>query len=188
MPFFSAANILISILTITTIPTAQIVSLENKQDRNNEFYCGTLEDEYAVIVETPKGTKTLFTVSDWASASGWIPRKRCQTIAERFQKYYDRGSLGKMTTGEVNSYPVICVIEKKQEICNKTNLLFTLDRGVNAEQRLSNLRRPVPKQSQNASPSSVPSESPNEDDGRIFIDIEEMIEETPAENNNDWVN
>ena len=197
---FFTINTLITISNILTIPTTQVVSLENKQGGNNEFYCGTLENEYALMVEMPDGEiKTLFTVGDWASASGWLPRKRCDAIAERFQKYYNRGILKKMTTGEVESYPVICVVEKHQEICDKNNLLFTLDRGVDAKERLSNLSRTTPRVSQNAGRSTTNPELATdgdttgdndtpEEDARLFIDIEAMIEGTPAENNTNWLN
>lgn len=202
---FSSFIAKIATNTAMIAAATQLISLENKQKGTNEFYCGTFENEYAIRVVTPSGTKPLSVIGSWASASGWTPRKRCQTIADRFQKYYDRGILGFMTTGEVNSHPVICVVGKTEASCNEDNVLITLEKSVSAEASLSGLNRSSPSISSRSGSSdkymdghtytlkrqlNIPdgSNSILFENGRYFFDIEKLIEESPVDSDTDWRN
>ena len=72
----------------------------------------------------------------------YTPEKRCQLVSQRLTKAVaSSGKLSSldMTSGNVNSIPVVCYITKKGEKCNSENILFSLkpsERG--QEQKIIN--------------------------------------------------
>lgn len=104
--------------------------------QEQQFFCGT-DYNYrygttvpATIARTTRGdVPMIHWVSYWASNSGWTPERRCQAIANRFQRYYDNGMLKYMRTGVVNGYPVICVGTSTGGSCRPRDVLVTLKWG-----------------------------------------------------------
>ncbi|MEO0934142.1 MAG: COP23 domain-containing protein [Cyanobacteria bacterium J06641_2] len=62
--------------------------------------------------------------------SSWSPQKRCNSVTNKFQKYYNEDRLNYLSTGKRNGYPVICAA-KPGETCTKNNHLFTIKHGHN---------------------------------------------------------
>jgi len=106
--------------------------------QEQQFFCGT-DYNYrydttvpATIARTTRGNVPMIQwVSYWASNSGWTPQRRCQAIANRFQRYYDNGMLKYMRTGIVNGYPVICIGSSTGGSCRARDVLVTLKWGSN---------------------------------------------------------
>ena len=61
----------------------------------------------------------------------WVMTRGCQAIANRFQRYYDNGTLKYMRTGMINGYPVICVGTSTGGSCRQRDVLVTLKWGKN---------------------------------------------------------
>lgn len=93
------------------------------------FFCGI----------SPEGTPTTYAktkvgdrpVIRWVSQAlaGYPPLRRCQEVSGRFQTYRNNGSLRYITTGFMNSQPVVCVSSQDGGGCQ--GLLFTLRPGEN---------------------------------------------------------
>jgi len=95
----------------------------------------------------------------------WSPEQRCQEISRRFQQYNELGELNYLTTGMMNSQKVICTTSHPQGGCR--NLLLTVRPGANPRQTLLDLLAVRSRSS--AGPVS-------ETDGRIYISIDDLIE------------
>lgn len=118
--------------------------------QEQQFFCGT-DNNYrygtvpATIARTTRGNVPMIHwVSYWASNSGWTPQRRCQAIANRFQRYYDNGMLKYMRTGIVNGYRVICVGTSTGGGCRQRDVLVTLKWGRNPAlilEQMTDLRR-----------------------------------------------
>lgn len=107
------------------------------------FFCAQLQGKWNTFVKRPKRNIAIieWTSNDFAD-SGWDNRKRCITVSDRFNQY---GSLlTNVKTSTVNGYPVVCVSTFKGGSCAKTQVLFTLKTGVNAQEvakKLFNMNR-----------------------------------------------
>ena len=54
----------------------------------NTFFCGMSEGKPATIVRTARGNVPLIVWSNEAfSASGWTPKRRCEDVSARFQRF-----------------------------------------------------------------------------------------------------
>lgn len=97
-------------------------------------------DGVPVTVVTTKGGKMvpiIFWKSNTFSSSGWTPTRRCQEVSARFQEYHQEGTLEYITTGRMNSLPVICVSKTDGGGC--AGLLYTLKPGQSATATLQKL-------------------------------------------------
>lgn len=61
----------------------------------------------------------------------WTPKKRCQEVSERFQKFFDRDKIAFITADKADwtssgTINVICSVQKKNADCKEEDLLFTL--------------------------------------------------------------
>jgi len=61
----------------------------------------------------------------------WTPERRCHAVAQRLTDIVGQngGRLGglNLTTGTVNSLPVVCYVKPSQSGCDNSNILFTLN-------------------------------------------------------------
>ncbi|WP_017653160.1 COP23 domain-containing protein [Fortiea contorta] len=141
--------------------------------QNSTFYCGVSQGAPATIARTPNGN---ITVIRWVSAhfdeAGYDPQRRCEEVSGRFQTYKNNGTLNYITTGIMNSQPVVCVSSTNGGGCN--GLLFTLKPRQNASkvvQQLFNVR--------------VGASGPlNESSERVYIDVNQLLNSSATENNN----
>ncbi|MBD2691433.1 COP23 domain-containing protein [Anabaena catenula] len=100
--------------------------------RGTTFYCGRSSGEYFTFARTEDGRR--YPVMKWTSTdfpAPYNPKNRCQEVSSRFQRSYENGTLKKITTGIVNSQPVICSGIDSNTVCNSGNILFTLKPGAN---------------------------------------------------------
>ncbi|MCC5611968.1 COP23 domain-containing protein [Nostoc sp. CHAB 5834] len=77
--------------------------------------------------------------SEYFSQSGWTPLKRCNKVTQKFQEFYEKGSLNYLSSGKSKGLPIICGLANQGETCNANNQLFTIKSGSNTEQVLQRL-------------------------------------------------
>lgn len=119
--------------------------------------------------------------SDFGSGVGYTPQSRCQEVSANFQKYYEQGVLNYITTGQKNSYDIICVSSKLGGGClgdASQGQLWTLKSGDNASEV-------IPKVFDVGYMGSSPL---NQSDGRViiregsqvYLDINKHLQEAPT--------
>lgn len=98
---------------IATAATAAFSQPAQAQSRNT-FFCGISEGKPATIVRTARGNVPLIVWTNEAfSASGWTPKRRCEDVSARFQRFNDNGQLKYMRAGTFNSQQVLCIDRAK---------------------------------------------------------------------------
>ena len=87
-----------------------VLSQPAQAQSRNQFYCGISEGKPATIVRTARGNVPLIVWSNEAfAASGWTPKRRCEDVSARFQRFNDNGQLRFMRAGTFNSQQVLCI-------------------------------------------------------------------------------
>lgn len=90
--------------------TSAVFSQPGQAQSRNQFYCGISEGKPATIVRTARGNVPLIVWNNEAfSASGWTPKRRCEDVSARFQRFNDNGQLRFMRAGTFNSQQVLCI-------------------------------------------------------------------------------
>lgn len=133
-------------LTAAAVAIGATFTLQQPSEaQSTQFVCGMssttgLPTTYAL---TPRGPVPVVRwYSEYFSASGYTPERRCQEVAGRFSNLHSQGLLSSITTGYLNGQPVVCA--SRSGGCNSSNLLFTLKSGVDAAaavQQLFDLQR-----------------------------------------------
>ncbi|NER36116.1 MAG: hypothetical protein F6J93_19375 [Oscillatoria sp. SIO1A7] len=148
--------------------------------QNQRFFCGT--DNHpsygnvpATIARTTRGNVPMIDwVSNWIKDPRWTPQARCEAVAQRFQRYYDNGTLKYMRTGTFRDYPVICVARDKGGSCVERDILVTLEQGSDASETLAQMtdvRRRV------GGPLLLSDDLIFYVDGETYVDIEVFLNE-----------
>lgn len=92
------------------IGTSAVFSSPSQAQTRNQFYCGISEGKPATIVRTARGNVALIVWNNEAfSASGWTPKRRCEDVSTRFQRFNDNGQLRFMRAGTFNGQQVLCI-------------------------------------------------------------------------------
>lgn len=144
------------------------------------FYCGTISEQATgekvptTLAYVPQ-RKASVPVVAWISnhVAAWSPEKRCNTVSEKFQTFYNDGRLNYLTNGESDNYPIICALLDKQEQCSGENQLFQIKAGSDPEDVIAGLNgilRGNVKDTviyQNA-------------EGRTYVDIAGLLENAPT--------
>ena len=96
------------------------------------FVCGSTQGAPSTNAVKPDGGQV--PVIRWTSntftSAGWSPQRRCEEVSKRFDTYFKQGRLRYITTGRMNSLPVICTATRHAGRCD--GLLYTLKPGQNA--------------------------------------------------------
>ncbi len=114
------------------------------QSDRNIYRCIEKNGIPVTVVDTYKGRAELIA---WKNpypgySSRWTPKRKCEEVSRRLQKFSDDNQLKYITTGQMNGYPVICVGEIKSVrgySCINEGLLITLHKGEDADQELQSL-------------------------------------------------
>jgi hypothetical protein len=140
-----------------------------------KFVCGTWKGAPATIAKTPKGDVPMIRwVSTHFNTAGFDSQKRCQMVSQKFQQYYNDGSLKYLTTGRKNGNNIVCVAPAENAPCK--GQLFTLKPGSNPGETLKQLMA-IRSQASGSKPI-------NESSDRVYISIDSYLEEATAANNN----
>jgi len=70
-------------------------------------------------------------------SANYAPVRRCMDVSNRFQVYYDNGTLNYLTTGQINRQPVLCVARSLGSGCSE--VLITLEPRDNPNRVLQEL-------------------------------------------------
>lgn len=143
------------------------VTKTTQAQTQTRFICGDWQGTPTTIAQTATGEVPVIKwVSDYFSNSGYTPERRCQEVSLRFQNYHENGMLKFLTTGRLNSQPVVCITESNTGACQ--GLLFTLKPESNPNQTLVELMGVRVNKSS----------ALNETTGRVYINMETYIQES----------
>ena len=131
------------------------------------FACGVSKGSPTTYAIKANGSQV--PVIRWTStvfdAAGWSQERRCKEVSNRFNNLLKQGRLTYITTGRINSLPVICTASSKSSGCSSDSLLYTLKPGQNATATLLDLLE-----------IRVKARGPlNETSERLYINIDELI-------------
>lgn len=161
-------RLLHSVLTVSALTIASLLAFNpaTRGQSGTAFVCSNWQGSPATVAQTAQGdtVPVILWSSDYFGKAGFDPQTRCELVSQRFQQYYNNGTLNYLTTGRMNRMPVVCVAQKEGGPC--TGLLFTLKPESNPSatlQRLLAVR--------------VRAQGPlNETNARVYIDMEEYLE------------
>ncbi|MDB9437733.1 COP23 domain-containing protein [Dolichospermum lemmermannii CS-548] len=139
------------------------------------FSCERKGDEYFTFLRTEDSKK--YQVMKFASTDFPPPynkiRNRCEEISSRFQRSYDNGTLKKIIVGRLNNQSVVCAVKYNYDVCDRSNLLFTLTnkaKGKDIANRLFNIAEKDSRKVLTANGSD-----------NIMIDFDRYLESLPRE-------
>jgi Circadian oscillating protein COP23 len=113
-----------SILTYVATAVAPV----GASGENGKFYCGKNGNVPTTMAKTSRGDVAVIRwVSRGVFGDAYPPEVRCNIVSEKFQSFYQDGTLDFLTTGVVNRMSVICVAQAQDGPCN--GVLFTLKPG-----------------------------------------------------------
>ncbi len=165
-------QLLTSFLTISTLTAATTLTAidatvaQTNQKNTAQFVCSSSDGVPATVAQTANGeVPIILWSSDYFDSAGHTAESRCQEVSNRFQTYYENGSLKFMTTGRMNRQNVVCVAERENGPCS--GLLFTLKPGSDPNETLEKL---LARRSQSGGPL-------NETRDRVYIDMNHYLQE-----------
>lgn len=141
------------------------------------FFCGTLDGTPTTVARTSRGDVPIIRwLSTYFTDAGYTPEMRCMEVSQRFQTYYQSGSLNYITTGIVNDRPVVCVAQSPGSGCK--GVLFTLENSDDPDfvlHQLFNVRvrasaQPITR-----------GENPQPEQNQLYINFNNYLNTTPAE-------
>ncbi|HEY9849963.1 MAG TPA: CHAT domain-containing protein [Leptolyngbyaceae cyanobacterium] len=141
------------------------------------FFCGIKDGVPTTIAHTSRGDVPVIRwVSDYFSNAGYTPQRRCIEVSEKFQTFYNNGTLNYITTGVINRQPVVCVAETPGSPCSE--VLFTLEKKDDPNvvlQQLFNVRVRATTAAITRGGSLINQNEP------IYINVNDYLNKTPAE-------
>ncbi|PSB02480.1 COP23 domain-containing protein [Merismopedia glauca] len=99
---------------------------------NATFFCAVSRGTPATYARTARGNVKIISWASNVFGSTYSPLQRCVEVSRRFQRNYDNGNLRTIKTGFIRGYPVVCAARTQDSPCSDRTLLFTLNRGSNA--------------------------------------------------------
>jgi hypothetical protein len=120
----------LSLLSLTGIAVVLPIKPSNAQVPVR-FFCGQSQGAPATMVERVNKSKPASVIVRWTSdyftASGFSPAKRCAMVSQKFQEAYARNQNFVFTTSIENGLPVVCSAESRGGAC--TTMLYTIKKG-----------------------------------------------------------
>jgi Circadian oscillating protein COP23 len=132
-------SIIWSVLSVSILAyVATAVVPVDASGRNAKFYCGKNGNVPTTMAKTSRGDVAVIRwVSKDVFGEAYPPEVRCSIVSEKFQSFYQDGTLDFLTTGVVNRMPLICAAQAQDGPCN--GVLFTLKPGDNPGRTLKRL-------------------------------------------------
>lgn len=135
------------------------------------FYCGTSNGEPATIVKTAtKGEVPLIVWAYPGFGSEFTPEKRCQIVTQRFQQYYEEGTLDYVTAERIRGYDTVCVARTQGGPC-EGRVLFTLPPRQNANNAIEQIFNFSGPYRNNCGVSEA-----SRNGGKVYIDVKSFIQ------------
>ncbi|MEM8722380.1 MAG: COP23 domain-containing protein [Cyanobacteria bacterium P01_G01_bin.39] len=111
----TGATVCVNTLTIATSVNAS----------GDKYFCQEVDDVHGIYSSTERGKiKYMNFVRD--VSQGWSIERRCDVVADRFQRFDDSGVLKFVVAGYVNNEPVLCAVAAEGNLCSSDNVLVTL--------------------------------------------------------------
>lgn len=126
-----------SVIALTLSYGATITQISYAQ--STKFFCGMSEGVPATLVHTSRGNIPMIHWVDTYFQAHWTPRQRCEEISERFQRFYDNGTLNFLKAGRQGSQNVLCVASQEYGPCLHNGILVTLKPDANPHDTLQRL-------------------------------------------------
>jgi hypothetical protein len=130
---------IISVIFLTISAGASVAQPSQAQD-SVKFLCGVSRGVPVTFVRTPRGDKPIIRWVDKAFSPPWNPEERCTQISERFQQFYNNGTLRYLRTGIYNRQNVLCVASYQDGPCLPNGVLVTLKPGSDSKLTLERLQ------------------------------------------------
>ena len=150
-------------------------SLANKKD-DIQFFCGRVNQEGKIIPTTQviaTGNSEAVSLILWkyTPPKGMTNRQRCEIVSKRFQSAWNGGSFDKLIAGidKTSGLGLICAVRYTERMCDRSNLLLTLNTGSDAEDMLNRIRNAISDPNKGIPPSQSSGE--NEIDMQLLIDL-----------------
>lgn len=130
------------------------------------FFCGTSKGVPATIARTARGEVPMIL---WNSStlpkSGDTPQSLCEQVSQKFQTYYDQGTLKYITTERRNGQLVACVAQEENGSCSGEPLFYLHSNQSNPRATLQRIFR-----------IRVASVAPiSETNSRLYIDLDKYL-------------
>jgi Circadian oscillating protein COP23 len=161
------ATVLLAVGTATTLTPPS----RAQNNSGVRFYCGTSNGERATIVKTAtQGEVPLIIWAYPGFGSEFTPEKRCQIVSQRFQSYYEEGTLDYVTAERIRGYDTVCVARSQGGRC-EGRILFTLPPGRNANDAIEQIFNFSGPYRNNCGVSQA-----SRNNGKVYIDIRSFIQ------------
>ena len=121
-------SLAIKILAAIAVGSTILTISPSAQASTDKYYCRKVNGTYGVFSRTERGSLSLLNFKRDVPKA-WTVAKRCQEVAQRFQRFYDNGILRFIGADFVNNEPVLCALKDKiteGKPCNSENVLVTL--------------------------------------------------------------
>lgn len=178
---------LTSLAVAFSVSSVAMINNQPTAAESRDFFCGTnwtpnADVAYpATIVRHSRGNIPIiiWTENSWINDT-WTPRKRCQSVSQRFQELYRQQKLQKLVVGRVNNQPVICGLGLGERVCNSNNTLLTVTNGTDPGKVLDSLLntrgsasgQPVLLNTNDRGRVAIPDE---DSDGVVQVSIDDII-------------
>lgn len=159
-----------AIATIAVVGITTTLSQSAQGQSDPLFICSVNKDNIpTTYANTPDGPKP---VMRWVSTHfppPYTPMRRCQEVTERFNQFKNQGILEYVTSGWVNSLPVICAGQN----CSEDTVLLTLKPDQEPDQALQEILA-------NRAGASGPTVQ-SSGSGSMTISLQDYLDRTPVE-------
>ncbi len=122
-------------LGVATLAAFGATSVLDRPSYANDatFFCAVSNGVPVTFARTARGNIPMIRWVSNSFGNQWTPLRRCEIVAQRFQRNYDNGTLQGLKSGWLGSSPVVCAASSTDDPCTERTLLFTLQPGSNAE-------------------------------------------------------
>ena len=118
-------NLLIKIIAGITVCASTLTISSSVKASDDKYSCLEVDDIHGIYSSTARGKINFLNFTRDVSQD-WSVEKRCDVVAERFQRFYDSDVLRYIGADHVNNEPVLCAVVEKGDLCNSDNVLVTL--------------------------------------------------------------
>jgi Circadian oscillating protein COP23 len=139
MKHFLLSALLLAGMSLSPLTSPTLAQGEKKV----EFYCGRTQDinPQPVTLAAMHGAQKEIVIIVWSDLKNISARKRCETVSDRFQVAWDRGSFNYVGSGvDRNGLGLICALKDRGQICDSKHTLFTLKNGQQSKEKIQRLQ------------------------------------------------
>jgi len=165
-----------SLIAASLIGLGSVAAFSNPSYAESKFFCGTWEGKPTTMVNTSRGEEPMIAWNQVNTVGNLSAQQRCEIISQRFQSHYQNGVFKFVARKNFNGHPVICAVAQTGQQCNKNNVLITLQKGVNANQVLTQIRDF--RRGASSTTLQLSEGTLFYDNGELYMDVNKMLEET----------